>query len=196
MIAVQGQLDIFSYIEQQEELTEPINSKLHVGDYIGRLVLGEIEKGRITKIEGNDTHYFYRTDRGCFCSDDRTDFEQMEIEAQEIRKRYKTIDIDNFDRFCAVKYPPRKSDGHVLYAMVGIYNGMLYWKEDITYQFLEPVKDLEKAYKDKVYAITHNNYGGKENRPYTLLTEPIQTERLYWSTHGYYASAKYVETNG
>lgn len=193
---MQGQLDIFSYLEQQEEIPEPSNSRLHIGDYIGRLVLGEIEKGRITKIEGNDTHFFYRTDRGiCFNSDDRTDFEQMEIEAQEIRKLYKTIEIDKFDRFCAVQYPPRKCDGHILYAMVGIYNGMLYWKEDITYQFLEPVKNLEKAYKDKVFSITHNSVN-KEERPYTLLTEPIQTERLYWSIHGYYASARYVETNG
>ena len=192
---MQGQLDIFSYLSQQEEIPEPINSRLHIGDYIGRLVLGEIEKDRITKIEGNDTHYFYRTDRGCFNSDDRTDFEQMEIEAQEIRKRYKTIEIDEFDRFCAVQYQPRKCDGHILYAMVGIYNGMLYWKEDYTYQFLEPVKNLEKAYKEKVFSITHNSVD-KEERPYTLLTDPIQTERLYWSAHGYYASARYVETNG
>ena len=189
---MQGQLDIFSYLEQHKES----NSRLHVGDYIGRLVLGEVVKGKITKIEGNNTHFFYRTDSGrCFNSNDRTDFEQMEQEAQEIRKQYRTIEIDKFDRFYSVQYPPRKSDGRVLYAMVGIYNGMLYWKEDITYQFLEAVNNIEKAYKDKVFLITHN-WWDKAPREYTKLEEPIQTERLYWSRHGFYASAQYVETNG
>lgn len=186
------QLDIFSLMEQEE----PTRQRLSVGDYIGKLILGEVIKGKIYKVEGNETHFFYRTDKGCFNADDRTDFEQMELEAEEIRKQYKTIEIDHFDKFFAVKYPPRDVDGKETYAMVGIYNDMLFWKEDVTYQFLEKPKNLEKAYKEKVHRITRRNPYDKEECEYEVLSESIPTNRLYWSRHGFYSDARYVEVNG
>ncbi len=190
------QLDIFSFLEPQETIKKPKCKHLSVGDKIGRLVLGEVEIGTIYEVEGNDEYFFYRTDKGCFTPSDRTDFEQMEREAEEIRKQHKTIEIDCFDKFFAVKYPPRKCDGHILYAMVGIYDGMLFWKEDSTYQFLEPVKNLEKAYKDKVFNITHNWWGKKEECEYEVLDEPIPVKRLYYSNaKGCYAEARYVQSN-
>lgn len=190
------QLDIFSLLEPQETAEKPKYKRLNVGDRIGRLVLGEVEIGTIYKVEGNDEYFFYRTDKGCFNPSVRTDFEQMEREAEEIRKQYKTIKIDHFDKFFAVKYPPRECDGHIMYAMVGIYGGMLFWEEDVTYQFLEPAKNLEKAYKDKVFEITHKYPWDKSECEYEVLDEPIPVKRLYYSkTKGCYAEAGYVQNN-
>lgn len=190
------QLDIFSFL-QPDEIVLPSRKRLNVGDYIGRLVLGEVERAKIIKVEGNEKHFFYRTDMNvCFDADSRIDFEEMEKEAKEIRKNYKTLEIDKFEKFFAVMYPPRKCDGRILYAMAGIYNGMLFWKEEVTYQFLEPVKSIEKAYEDKVFKITHEWYGEKKEREYKKLENPIPVKRLYLSKHGFYSEARYVETNG
>lgn len=191
-----GQLDIFSYLEPHEQSEEPKHNCLNVGDKIGNLVLGEVIIGTIYKVEGNEKHFFYRTDKGCFSPNDRTDFEQMEKEAEEIRKQYKTIEIDKFDKFFAVEYPPRKCDGHILYAMVGIYKGMLFWKEDVTYQFLEPAKNLEKAYDDKIFEITHGKFGERKELDYKVLNEPLAIERLYYSnSKKLYSEAIYVLYN-
>ncbi|MCM1246794.1 MAG: hypothetical protein NC293_14240, partial [Roseburia sp.] len=115
----------------------------------------------------------------------------MEKEAAEIRKQYKTIKVDRFESFFAVEYSPRECDGKVLCAMTGIFNGMLFWKEDMTYQFLEPVKNIEKAYKEKIHKITHEWWNQKSETVYTVLDAPIRTNRLYWSEHGFYADARY-----
>lgn len=190
------QLDIFSYLEPQEQSEEPKYNRLNVGDKIGNLVLGEVIIGTIYKVEGNEKHFFYRTDKGCFDPNDRTDFEQMEKEAEEIRKQYKTIEIDKFDKFFAIEYPPRECDGHILNAMVGIYKGMLFWKEDYTYQFLEPVKNLEKAYNDKILRITHDTFGEKKERNYKALDNPLPVKRLYYSNSSkLYSEAQYVLFN-
>lgn len=187
------QLSLFDLLKPGEE--NPGLKKLSVGDKIGRIVLGEVETGVIYKVEGNDKHFFYWTDKGCFNPTDRTDFKQMETEAREIRKRYETIEIDRFDKFFAVEYPPRDCDGRVLYAMAGAYNGMLFWKEEITYQFLEPVKNLEKEYAKKIHDITHNWFDQSE-REYKVLNNPIETKRLYFSkARGVYAEANYVLYN-
>ena len=190
------QLDIFSYLEPQEQSEEPKYNRLNVGDKIGNLVLGEVIIGTIYKVEGNEKHFFYRTDKGCFNPNDRTDFEQMEKEAEEIRKQYKTIEIYKFDKFFAIEYPPRECDGHILNAMVGIYKGMLFWKEDYTYQFLEPVKNLEKAYNDKILRITHDTFGEKKERNYKVLDNPLPVKRLYYSNSSkLYSEAQYVLFN-
>lgn len=190
------QLDIFSYLEPQEQLEEPKYNRLNVGDKIGNLVLGEVIIGTIYKVEGNEKHFFYRTDKGCFNPNDRTDFEQMEKEAEEIRKQYKTIEIDKFDKFFAIEYPPRECDGHILNAMAGIYKGMLFWKEDYTYQFLEPVKNLEKAYNDKILRITHDTFGEKKERNYKVLDNPLPVKRLYYSNSSkLYSEAQYALFN-
>lgn len=187
------QLDIFSFLNIPQNEIQSQN-RLSVGDYVGRLVLGEVEIGKIYEVEGNGTHIFYRTNLGCFNADARTDFEQMQREAEEIRKQYKTIEIDRFDQFFAIEYPPTHVDDVALCAMVGIYKDMLFWKEDITYQFLEKSKNLKKAYKDKVFKITHNWHG--EEFKYKVLDKPIPIHRLYWSKEGFYADARYVEANG
>lgn len=190
------QLDIFSYLEPQKELEKPKYKRLNVGDKIGKLILGEVIIGTIYKVEGNEKYFFYRTDKGCFDPSDRTDFEQMEKEAEEIRKQYKTIEIDKFDKFFAIEYPPRNCDGHILRAMVGIYQGMLFWKEDYTYQFLEPVRNLEKAYKDKLFKITHDWFGEKKERDYKVLDNPLPIKRLYYSNSTKrYSEAGYVQYN-
>ena len=190
------QLDIFSYLEPQEQSEEPKYNRLNVGDKVGKLVLGDVIIGTIYKVEGNEKHFFYRTDKGCFNPNDRTDFEQMEKEAEEIRKQYKTIEIDKFDKFFAIEYPPRECDGYILRAMVGIYQGMLFWKEDYTYQFLEPVRNIEKAYKDKILRITHDTFGEKKERNYKVLDNPLPVKRLYYSNSSkLYSEAQYVLFN-
>ncbi len=191
------QLDIFSILEAQKEPEEPKCERLNVGDRIGRLVLGEVEIGTIYKIEGNKKHFFYRTDKGCFDPQEaRTDFEQMEQEAKRIRDQYKTIEIDKFDNFFAIEYPPRQCDGYVPFAMVGVYHVMLFWKEEYTYQFLEPVKNLEKAYEDKVFKITHDCIGEKKERDYKILDKPIPIKRMYYSnSRKIYSEAGYVQHN-
>lgn len=134
----------------------------------------------------------------CFDRSDRTDFEQMEREAEEIREQHKTLEIkpDDFEKFFAVKYPPRECDGHILYAMVAIYQDMLFWKEEVTYQFLEKPKDLEKAYKEKAKRITHMYSFDEDERAYEVLDEPIQIHRLYYSkSRDLHADAKYVLNN-
>ena len=194
---VDGQLSIFDFLNSETPKENPeIPKRLNIGDKVGRLVLGDVIIGTIYKVEGNDKHFFYRTDKGCFDSDCRTDIEQMEIEAEEVRKQFDTIVIDKFDKFFAVEYPPRKCDGHIMYAMVGIYKGMLFWKEDYTYQFLETVKNIEKAYNEKVFKITHEWYGDKQERSYKVLENPIPVKRLYYSnSRKCYAEAGYVEHN-
>ena len=102
-MTVDGQLDIFSYLEPHEQSEEPKHNRLNVGDKIGNLVLGEVIIGTIYKVEGNEKHFFYRTDKGCFDPQDRTDFEQREKEAEEIRKQYKTINIYKFEKVFAVE---------------------------------------------------------------------------------------------
>jgi len=193
------QLDIFSLMENKEEKEPPKYPRLKVGDKIGKLVLGEVKIATITKVEGNESSWFYRTDRGiCYSMSDRTDFDQMQKEAEEIKKRYKTIEIGSskLDKFFTVKYPPRWCDGHVSYAMVAIYKDMLFWKEDVTYQFLEKPKNLEKAYGQKVKDITYLYPWDKGEREYERLSEPIPIHRLYYSKgKDLYADAEYVLYN-
>lgn len=191
------QLDIFDFLNVDTPKEQrQVPKRLNVGDKVGRLVLGDVVIGTIYKVEGNDTHFFYRTDKGCFDSTARTDIEQMQIEAEEIRKKFDTITIDRFEKFFAVEYPPRECDGHVMYAMVGIYKSMLFWKEDYTYQFLENVKNIAKAYEEKVFKITHEWYGDKPERRYKILENPLPVKTLYYSnSRKCYAKAGYVEYN-
>ena len=194
---VDGQLSIFDFLNSETPKENPKTPKrLNIGDKVGRVVLGDVIIGIIYAIEGNDVNFFYRTDKGCFNAECRIDIEQMQIEAEEVRKQFDTILIDKFDKFFAVEYPPRECDGHIMYAMVGIYKGMLFWKEDYTYQFLETVKNVEKAYKEKVFKITHEWYGDKQERDYKVLEKPIPVKTLYYSnSRKCYAEAGYVEHN-
>lgn len=191
------QLDIFAFIKYGNDLAGEKRERLKVGDKVGRVILGEVETGTIYKVEGNKKYFFYRTNAGCFDHKDaRTDFEQMEKEAKENREKYKTIEIDKLDKFFAVEYQPRKSSDYIDCAIVGTYHGMLFWKDTITYQFLEPVKNLEKAYKEKVFDFTHDRISKKEMEYKVLDKIPIQIKRLYYSNTGKcYSEARYVQYN-
>lgn len=52
------QLDLFSLLEPEEPPKQSCK-RLNVGDCVGRVILGEVEKARITEVEGNDKCFFY-----------------------------------------------------------------------------------------------------------------------------------------
>lgn len=190
------QLDIFSLMKQKEE--KPIkNQLLCVGDKIGRNVLGETRIATITKVEGLPHFPFYRTDGyGCYeYEDGLRDIEQLLKLAEEERKKYKTIIPHNLSERITVEYEPRKCDGVVLWAQIGIFDNMLFWKEDITYQFCTPFdneKQLRKEYEKHKKKILDDKYC-----KVFVLEEEKPMGRLYWSSnHKMYADAEYVHTNG
>lgn len=179
---------------QEEELPVPEHK---VGDVIGRIVLGEVEKGTISKVEGNEEYRFYRTDVGCFNkTEGSTDIEALEREAEKLRKKYKTIIPCPLEKRVTIKYPPRECDGYVMTAQIGIYQGMLYWQKAYTYEFLEPYDDekkLMKAYKNKLSEMTD---GGVNHDRWEQVEESAGVSRLYWSKNGFYVSAEYVKNKG
>lgn len=192
-----GQMDMFGYMESLHENKEIPVPEYKVGDVLGRLILGEVEKGTIYKVEGNERYRFYRTDVGCFGrTEGSTDLEALEREAEKIRKNYKTIIPYPLEKRITIKYPPRECDGEILTAQIGTYQGMLYWKEAYTYEFLEPYdteKELMKAYKKRLQKMTDKNTNQNE---WEEVDELTTIHRLYWSKHGIYASPRYVEHEG
>ena len=71
---------------------------------------------------------------------------------------------------------------------------MLFWKEDVTYQFCVPFdseKKLMEEYEKHKEKILDDTY-----RAVHILDEEKPMGRLYWSRHGLYADAEYVSTNG
>lgn len=58
------QLDLFSVMNERKDKEAIRYSRLKVGDKIGKLILGEVLTATITKVEGNDKYWFYRTDKG------------------------------------------------------------------------------------------------------------------------------------
>ena len=68
-----------------------------------------------------------------------------------------------------------------------------FWKDAITYQFLEPYdnpKKLEAAYQK------HRKELLEDSGIITTEAPEHPMSRLYWSRHGFYASARYVQFNG
>lgn len=191
------QLNLFDYMQS----IQPKKSKNHilsVGDKIGRVVLGECRVATVTKIDGLPDYPFYRTDRyGCYTYEDGlSDIDRLIETAQENRKSYKTIVPYNLSERITIEYAPRECDGKVLWAQIGIIDNMLFWKENVTYQFLEPYeskKDLMKEYNRHKRNIFEDCYGDKN---YKIVDQEYPMHRLYWSKHGFYADAEYVETNG
>lgn len=93
-----------------------------------------------------------------------------------------------------VEYEPRQCDGKILWAQIGIFENMLFWKEDITYQFLVPFeseKKMLKEYEKKKKIILDCTY-----RKVSAIEEEKPMRRLYWSKHGFYADAEYVKNEG
>lgn len=186
---------MFTYMESLKS-KDIVIPKYKIGDVIGRLILGEVEKGEVYKIEGNERHFFYRTTVGCFHAEEGSDdIDLLEYNAEQLRKEYKTIIPSPLERRVSIKYAPRECDGYILTAQIGIYQNMLYWKRAYTYEFLEPYnteKDLMKAYKKKLDEMTNKKY----NYDFEMLDEPLPIKRLYWSDNGFYVSPKYVMNNG
>lgn len=193
-----GQLSIFDFLKKednpkQEKTFERI---LSVGDEIGRVVLGECRIATITEVEGLPNYPFYRTDSGgCYSVDEGyTDIEILMRKAEQEREKYKTIVPKNLSDRITIEYEPRKCDGVVLWEQIGIFDNMLFWKEDVTYQFLEPYdseKKLRKAYEEHKNKILHDSYS-----KFKMIEKEHEMRRLYWSNHGFYADTEYVKVNG
>ena len=191
-----GQLSIFDYM-QSIQPKETKNHILSVGDKIGRIVLGECRVATVEKVEGLPNYPFYRTDRCCYAYEEGlSDIKELCWIAEENRKKFKTIIPQNLSERLTVEYAPRECDGHVSWAQIGILGNMLFWKEDATYQFLEPydsekklMKEYEKHKKNMI-----ENFGNKKN--YHIVEQEHPMHRLYWSKYGFYADAEYVQENG
>lgn len=195
------QLSLFDFMAQQ---SEPVVEKKNfdrlksVGDKIGRVILGECRVATITKVEGNGRFLFYRTDRGvCYSYEDGLcEVEELEKEAEIARENYQTIEPKNLLECFTAEYVSEIT-GKTLCKQVGIFNGMLFWKDWVTYQFLEPYKsekELKKAYeKFKKDMLVDAQKGLNKFR---ILDQEREMRRLYWSKHGFYADAEYVQHNG
>lgn len=190
------QLDIFSYLQPKTEKTTKQHI-LSVGDKIARNVLGETRIATVTEVEGLPDHPFYRTDSRCCYSYDEglKNINELLKTAEEERKKYKTIIPSGLSERITVEYEPRKCDGVVLWAQIGIFENMLFWKENTTYQFCVPFysqKELMKEYENHKKKILDNTYCAAH-----VLEKEKPMRRLYWSNRrGMYADAEYVKTNG
>lgn len=190
-----GQISFSELLPVRTESPD-LNGLRAVGDLIGRRVLGEVRTAHITKIEGLPHFPFYRTDSGgCYdVKEGYTSIEELEHQAEAERTKYKTIVPENLTDRITWQYT-RGSDNRVLWAQIGIMDEMLFWKDDITYQFLEPYdtpKKLKKAYDTKRREIEcHMKDIHAEISP-----DEHPMRRLYWSRRGFYADAEYVKANG
>lgn len=169
---------------------------LSVGDKIGRVVLGECRISTITKVEGLPNYPFYRTDSGgCYSLEEGyMNIEELVRKAEQEREKYKTIIPKSLLDRLTVEYEPRKCDGKVLWAQIGIFDNMLFWKENCTYQFLEPYNDKKKLMKE--YEKHKKNILEDKYNRFRIVKNEHEMRRLYWSNHGFYADAEYVKTNG
>lgn len=167
-----------------------------VGDTVGRVVLGELRTATVTKEEGLPFYPFYRTDSGgCYSyKEGLADLEELRKQAEKNRRQYETIEPKNLERRITVKYPPLCPSGGTLWAQVGIFQGMLFWKESVTYQFLvkfESEKKLDREYEKHKKQILEE-FGGSA----VIVEGEHPMRRLYRSkaANGY-ADAEYVKFN-
>lgn len=189
-----GQLNIFDFMKEESPKRD-LSKILKAGDKIGRVVLGECRIATVEKVEGLPDYPFYRTDHACYSYDEGLkSIEELTKIAEAERSKYKTIIPQNLSDRITVEYEPRECDGAVLWAQIGIFQNMLFWKEDMTYQFLEPYEDKKKLMK-KYEKHRKNIMEDKYNR-FRIIDEEKPMRRLYWSNHGFYADAEYVKCNG
>lgn len=167
-----------------------------VGDRVGRVVLGELRTATVTKVEGLPFYPFYRTDSGgCYSyKEGLADLEKLRKQAEKNRRQYETIEPKNLERRITVKYPPLCPGGGTLWAQVGIFQGMLFWKESMTYQFLQQCKnekELNREYEKHKKQILEE-FGGSA----VIVEGEHPMRRLYRSkaANGY-ADAEYVKFN-
>lgn len=190
-----GQLTIGDYLKSLEP--QPKDSpKFKAGDVVGVRTLGDVDLYTIRAVEGSPGYWLYRTDFHYIDSAKASfDIDRLRREAAEVRKEYETIEISPYDltERVTIAYAPRVYDGCIMHAQIGIYGNMLFWKEDCTYQFLEPHKtkqSLKNAYKRHYKKMT------EDWQEFNMVDEPIPIKRLYWSRKGFYTDARYVEFNG
>lgn len=167
-----------------------------VGDTVGRVVLGELRTATVTKVEGLPFYPFYRTDSGgCYSyKEGLAGLEELRKQAEKNRRQYETIEPKNLERRITVKYPPLCPGGGTLWAQVGIFQGMLFWKESITYQFLQQCKnekELNREYEKHKKQILEE-FGGSG----VIVEDEHPMRRLYRSKAARgYADAEYAEFN-
>ena len=88
--------------------------------------------------------------RMLFWKEGMTPVEELIRIAEQERTKYKTIIPKGLSERITVEYKSRHT-GAILWAQIGILENMLFWKEEVTYQFLEPYdseKKLRRAYED------------------------------------------------
>lgn len=191
------QLSIYPFLQPKKAEKEKRLQVLAVGDKIGRNVLGETRVATITEVEGLPYHPFYRTDSGCCYSYEEglESIDKLIDMANEERKKYKTIVPCSLSERITVERRPRRGGGAARWAQIGIFEGMLFWKEDVTYQFCVPFdskKKLMEEYEKHKREILDDAYCEVH-----IMDEEKAMRRLYWSGRcGMYADAEFVQTNG
>ncbi len=188
----------FDDIMQEKEVSEKKSflGLRRVGDTVGRVVLGELRTATVTKVEGLPNYPFYRTDSGgCYSyKEGLNDLEELRKQAEENLRQFETIEAKNLERRLTVEYPPIYPGGGTLWAQVGIFQGMLFWKESITYQFLERYEDEKKLNREyeKHRKKILEDFGGSA----VIVEGEHPMRRLYRSkaANGY-ADAEYVQFN-
>lgn len=195
---IYGQISFDDLMQENraKEAAKELTNIRSVGDRVGRVVLGELRTATVTKVEGLPFYPFYRTDSGgCYSyKEGLDDLEELRKQAEENRRKYETIEPKNLERRITVKYPPLCPGGGTLWAQVGIFQGMLFWKESMTYQFLQQCKnekELNREYEKHKKQILEE-FGGSA----VIVEGEHPMRRLYRSkaANGY-ADAEYVKFN-
>lgn len=195
---IYGQISFDDLMQENraKEAAKELTNIRSVGDRVGRVVLGELRTATVTKVEGLPFYPFYRTDSGgCYSyKEGLADLEELRKQAEENRRQYETIEPKNLERRITVKYPPLCPGGGTLWAQVGIFQGMLFWKESMTYQFLQQCKnekELNREYEKHRKTILEE-FGGSA----VIVEGEHPMRRLYRSkaANGY-ADAEYVKFN-
>ena len=195
---IYGQISFDDLMQENraKEAAKELTNIRSVGDRVGRVVLGELRTATVTKVEGLPFYPFYRTDSGgCYSyKEGLADLEELRKQAEKNRRQYETIEPKNLERRITVKYPPLCPGGGTLWAQVGIFQGMLFWKESMTYQFLQQhknEKELNREYEKHKKQILEE-FGGSA----VIVEGEHPMRRLYRSkaANGY-ADAEYVKFN-
>lgn len=187
-----GQINLFEMFGNAILPIPETKETLSVGDKIGRVVLGECRIATITKVEGLPKYPFYRTDSGgCYSYEEGlADIEDLMQQAEQNRMKYKTVVPQNLEKRITVQHT-RTCDGRPMFAQIGIFSNMLFWKDFVTYQFLEPYDSEKKLMQEYE---KHKKEIMKDGA--TVVDQEVPMRRLYWSKHGFYADAEYVQFNG
>lgn len=195
---IYGQISFDDLMQENraKEAAKELTNIRSVGDRVGRVVLGELRTATVTKVEGLPFYPFYRTNSGgCYSyKEGLADLEELRKQAEKNRRQYETIEPKNLERRITVKYPPLCPGGGTLWAQVGIFQGMLFWKESMTYQFLQQCKnekELNREYEKHKKQILEE-FGGSA----VIVEGEHPMRRLYRSkaANGY-ADAEYVKFN-